>query len=70
MSFMSLIDAELMKILACPKCHGDLQEEVITKDSGSSGHAVDGRLICAACRLAYPVRDGIPVMLIDEAQPL
>ena len=51
-----LIDAELMKILACPKCHGSLEE----KESAKQLH-------CQKCKLAYPVRDGIPVMLIDEA---
>ena len=54
-----LVDAELMKVLACPKCHGALQAD-----------DAKGTLVCRVCRLAYPVRDGIPVMLIDEALPL
>jgi len=50
---------ELLDRLACPKCKG----EVRLLDDGS-------KIVCAACRLAYPVRDGIPVMLIDEAESL
>lgn len=53
------INKELLDILACPKCKGDL---VLTETQ-------DG-LICGACKLCYPVRDDIPVMLIDEARPL
>jgi len=49
---------ELMEILACPKCK---QSVVLAED----GLSID----CAACRLRYPVRDDIPVMLIDEAEP-
>jgi uncharacterized protein YbaR (Trm112 family) len=55
------IDPKLMEILACPKCKSPLREE-------SSGDTVE--LVCtsSACGLAYPVRDGIPVLLIDEAR--
>jgi uncharacterized protein YbaR (Trm112 family) len=51
---------ELLEILACPNCHGALAVD----------HDRD-ELVCTApdCRLAYPVRDGIPVLLIDEARP-
>lgn len=52
------LSKELLEILACPKCKG----EIFLND------AQDG-LICKACRLIYPVRDEIPVMLIDEALP-
>lgn len=54
-----VVDENLLKILACPKCKGDL--EVDTEAS---------RLICKRCSLAYPVRDGIPIMLIEEAERL
>lgn len=50
------IDKELLDILACPKCKGDIR----LTDKG------DG-LVCDACRLIYPIKDDIPVMLIDEA---
>ncbi len=53
------IDPELLEILACPKCKGDLR---LTP-------AGDG-LACDACRLVYPIRDDIPVMLIEEATKL
>ena len=50
------IDKELLDILACPKCKGDIR--LTEKGDG---------LICDACKLMYPIKDGIPVMLIDEA---
>ena len=53
------INKELLEILACPKCKGD----IILNDKE------DG-LVCNKCRLLYPIRDSIPVMLIDEALPL
>jgi len=52
------LSKELLDILACPKCKGDI----------SLNRAGDG-LICKACRLVYPIKDDIPVMLIDEALP-
>lgn len=52
------INKELLEILACPKCKGDIY---LTKKE-------DG-LICKACKLVYPIKDDIPVMLIDEALP-
>ena len=52
------IDKELLDILACPKCKGEL-----TLEDGGEG------LKCPACRLRYRIEDDIPVMLIDEAQP-
>ncbi len=53
------IDKELLAILACPKCKGDIK----LTDKG------DG-LVCQACKLLYPIKDDIPVMLIDEAVKL
>jgi uncharacterized protein len=50
------IDKELLAILACPKCKGDIR---LAKDSNG--------LVCEVCRLLYEIRDNIPVMLIDEA---
>ena len=50
---------KLLEILACPKCKG-----AVVLQEGPE------RLLCQSCRLAYPVRDGIPVMLIDEAESL
>ena len=53
------LSKELPDILACPKCKGDIH----------LNPAGDG-LVCEACRLTYPIKDDIPVMLIDEAIPL
>ncbi|HMV33233.1 MAG: Trm112 family protein [Gemmatimonadales bacterium] len=51
---------ELLEILVCPKCKGDLAYRATDPEA----------LICHACRLVYAVEDGIPIMLIDEAKPL
>ncbi len=53
------IPRELLEILACPRCKGPVTLSV-------SG---DG-LICASCEVLYEIRDGIPIMLIEEAKPL
>jgi len=53
------ISQELLEILACPKC----KREIRLKESQ------DG-LVCDNCKLLYEIRDGIPIMLIDEAKPL
>ena len=53
------LDAKLLDILACPLCKGPLQ---YAKPQQA--------LVCRADRLAYPIRDGIPVMLEDEARQL
>jgi uncharacterized protein YbaR (Trm112 family) len=54
-----MIDKKLLDILACPLCKSPLRYDKL-KDE----------LICRADRLAFPVRDGIPVMLEDEARTL
>ena len=53
------ISSELLEILVCPKCKGD----IFLNDRQ------DG-LVCTACKLMYEIRDDIPIMLIDEAQPI
>lgn len=53
------MDAKLLDILACPLCKGPLQY--------ARSQQV---LVCRADRLAYPIRDGIPVMLEEEARQL
>ncbi len=53
------LSQDLLNILACPKCKGDLR----LTDSQ------DG-LICDACKLRYPIKDDIPIMLIDEAETI
>ncbi len=54
---MSLIDEELAAVLVCPVDHGDLEEDVAAE-----------RLVCTMCGRRYPVRDGIAVMLVAEAE--
>jgi hypothetical protein len=53
------ISPELMEILVCPQCRRPVREA--DDESG---------LICDQCRVLYPIEDGFPVMLIDEARPL
>jgi hypothetical protein len=53
------ISKELLEILACPQCKGEVN---LTEQQ-------DG-LVCAACKLLYPIKDDIPIMLIDEARRL
>ena len=53
------IDTELLDILACPKCKGKL-----VLNAASNG------IVCVSCRLVYPIKEDIPVMLIDEAETL
>lgn len=54
------LSPELLEILVCPKCKGELEYREQPEES----------LVCHACRLVYQVDDGIPIMLIDEAKPL
>jgi uncharacterized protein YbaR (Trm112 family) len=51
------LDAALLDILACPECRSPLRAD----DAASE-------LVCTGCGLAYPVRDDIPVLLVDEAR--
>ena len=53
------MDARLLEILVCPVCKGPLDFRKANPE-----------LVCKACRLAYPVRDDIPVMLEEEARQL
>lgn len=56
-----VLDPELLTLVACPACHGRLEAEPDPE------HARTLRCTSAACGLVYPVRDGIPVLLVDEA---
>ncbi len=57
-----IISKELLDILACPVCKKGI--ELIEYNTGEHG------LSCDACKKIYPIRDGIPVMLADEAIPM
>jgi uncharacterized protein len=52
-----MIDTKLLEILACPACHGDVEYNM-----------KEEKIICIECNRRYPVKDGIPVMLVDEAE--
>lgn len=53
------LSRQLLEILACPKCKGKIAIEESQQ-----------QIVCQACQMAFPIRDDIPVMLIDEAVPL
>ncbi len=53
------MDARLLEILVCPICKSNLDYRKVDKE-----------LVCKPCKLAFPIRDDIPVMLEDEARPL
>jgi len=50
-----MIDKELLDILACPECKTDVKLE-------------GEKLVCVQCHRRYPIREGIPVMLVEEAE--
>ena len=50
-----MIDKDLLEILACPACQGGLSEQ-------------DEKLVCQSCGRKYPIKEGIPVLLVDEAE--
>lgn len=50
-----MIDKELLEILACPACKAPVRQE-------------GERIVCTQCGRRYPIRDDIPVMLVDEAE--
>ncbi|MEO0143413.1 MAG: Trm112 family protein [candidate division WOR-3 bacterium] len=51
------MDPQLLEILACPVCKGDLEY-----------NKEEQKLICNNCRLKYPIKEGIPIMLEEEAE--
>ena len=53
------LSKDLLDILACPQCKGPIDYDEPALE-----------ILCRRCALAYPVRDEIPVMLVDEARPL
>lgn len=57
-----MIDKELLEILVCPSC----KKKVEPKDP-QPGDNAQGWLVCTGCGLRYPIRENIPIMLIEEA---
>ena len=71
---MQALDSRLLDILVCPICKGPLKRQINTSGETSSGEMplptrID-ELICSADKLAFPIRDGIARMLVDEARVL
>ena len=54
-----MLDKELLEILVCPQCKGDLEF-----------HEEKQEIHCLACKLIYAIEDDVPTMLISEARPL
>jgi uncharacterized protein YbaR (Trm112 family) len=56
MSVSEALDRELLILLVCPKCREDIEQ-------------IGDRLVCTSpeCRLAYPIEDGVPIMLVERA---
>ena len=50
-----MIDKELLEVLACPACKGDVQLK-------------DNKIVCMKCKRKYPIKNGIPIMLVEEAE--
>jgi len=55
----NMLDKKLLEILVCPKCKGELEYD-----------RKNNRLICHHCKLAYTIKDDIPIMLIEKAKRL
>lgn len=58
-----MISQDLLEILACPKCKGDLEYRPSEDGKG-------GALVCHTCKLSYAIVDDIPNLIIDEATAL
>ncbi len=50
-----MLDEDILEILACPACKADVELK-------------DNKIVCVQCKRRYPVKDGIPIMLVDEAE--
>ena len=57
------VDPALLELVRCPTCHGTLQPDA------AAGTTDEGGLTCATCSVRYPVRGGVPVLLVDDAVP-
>jgi uncharacterized protein YbaR (Trm112 family) len=50
-----MIDQELLSLLACPACKGDVELK-------------ENKIVCKQCHRKYPIRDGIPILIVEEAE--
>jgi len=51
-----MVKKELIEIMCCPECKGDVEEK-------------EGKIVCLECGRRYPIKDDIPIMLVEEAEP-
>ena len=67
------IDSWLREILRCPQCKGELADAAPSEGSAVSAGpeaAAGAQLHCGTCSLAYPIENGVPVLLIELAHPI
>ena len=50
-----MVKKELIEIMCCPECKGDVEEK-------------DGKVVCLKCGRRYPIKDDIPIMLVEESE--
>lgn len=67
------VEPWLREILRCPNCRGQLRDATPSAPSAKADEKVElpeAELHCSVCRVAYPINDGIPVLLYDKARHL
>ena len=60
------LDDDLLALLRCPACRGTFETDKGTGEATGPAATV-GELVCTECHRRYPVRNGVPVLLVDEA---
>lgn len=58
---MTAIPPKIRQLLVCPRCRGELLDEVALGQKA---------LVCPACRVRYPVERGIPILIVERAEPM
>ena len=61
------LDDDLLALLRCPACRGTFETPGEGAGEGAGTGATVGELVCTECHRRYPVRNGVPVLLVDEA---
>lgn len=62
-----LVSKELMSILACPTCKGDLKLIDLRSKKGKKEKGIEGKLVCIKCKNEYSIKEGIPILLPIES---
>ncbi|MBI4309070.1 MAG: Trm112 family protein [Candidatus Omnitrophica bacterium] len=60
------MDPKLLEILACPACHGDVV--IQNAGNGRDRSPQEDKIVCARCGKKYPIKNGVPVLLANEAE--